>query len=76
MRKAVIDVGSNSVILVVAEQTDGGPFYGMNVYAENTTDFTRRVVFETRVFEKKYYLWNIVQSELDKDKNLVGNPGW
>lgn len=60
----------------VAEQTDGGAFYGMNVYAENTTDFTRRVVFETRVFEKKYYLWNIVQSELDKDKNLVENPGW
>jgi starch-binding outer membrane protein, SusD/RagB family len=60
----------------VAEQTDGGPFYGMNVYGENTNDFTKRVVFETRVFEKKYYLWNIVQSELDKDKNLVENPGW
>jgi starch-binding outer membrane protein, SusD/RagB family len=60
----------------IAEQTDGGAMYGMDVNATNTTDFTKRVVFETRVFQQKYYLWNIVQSELDKDKNLVENPGW
>jgi hypothetical protein len=34
------------------------------------------VVFETRVFAPKNYLWNILQSELNKDKNLVENPGW
>jgi len=34
------------------------------------------VAFETRVFLKKNYLWNILQSELNKDKNLVENPGW
>jgi starch-binding outer membrane protein, SusD/RagB family len=28
------------------------------------------------VFLKKNYLWNIIQSELNKDVNLVENPGW
>jgi len=60
----------------IAEQTDAGPFYGMDVNATTSTDFQKRVVFENRVFLKKNYLWNIVQSELNKDKNLVGNPGW
>jgi starch-binding outer membrane protein, SusD/RagB family len=60
----------------IAEQTDGGPFYGMNIEATNSTDFSKRTVFETRVFDKKYYLWNIIQSELNKDQKLVGNPGW
>lgn len=60
----------------IAEQTDGGPFYGMDVNASNTTDFSKRIVFETRVFQPKMYLWNILQNELNKDKNLVGNPGW
>ncbi|TCD27047.1 RagB/SusD family nutrient uptake outer membrane protein [Pedobacter psychrodurus] len=60
----------------IADQTDGGPFYGMDVNATTSTDFQKRVVFENRVFLKKNYLWNIIQSELNKDKNLVGNPGW
>jgi hypothetical protein len=60
----------------IADQTDGGPFYGMDVNATTSVDFQKRVVFENRVFLKKNYLWNIIQSELNKDKNLVGNPGW
>jgi hypothetical protein len=60
----------------IAEQTDGGPMYGMDINATNTTDFSKRVVFENRVFQKKNYLWNILQSELNKDINLVENPGW
>jgi hypothetical protein len=60
----------------IAAQTDGGPFYGMDIEANNTAAFTKRTVFETRVFLQKNYLWNILQSELDKDKNLVENPGW
>ena len=38
---------------LIAEQTDGGPFYGMNVDAGNSfTDeaFYEKTVFETRVF--------------------------
>lgn len=60
----------------IAEQTDGGPFYGMNIEGKNNNDFFRRTVFETRVFEKKQYLWNIIQDELNRNKNLVSNPGW
>jgi hypothetical protein len=60
----------------IAEQTDGGPFYGMDVNATTTANFSKRVVFETRIFHKKNYLWNIVQNELNKNKNLVGNPEW
>jgi starch-binding outer membrane protein, SusD/RagB family len=60
----------------IAAQTDGGPFYGMDIEANNTAAFTKRTIFETRVFLQKNYLWNILQSELDKDKNLVENPGW
>lgn len=63
----------------IAEQTDGGPFYGMNVDAgTKQTDlvFYQRTVFERRVFLKNYYLFPIPQSEMDRDKNLVQNPGW
>nr|WP_295867582.1 RagB/SusD family nutrient uptake outer membrane protein [uncultured Chitinophaga sp.] len=63
----------------IAEQTDGGNFYGMNVDAgTKLTDlvFYQRTVFERRVFLKNYYLFPIPQSEMDRDKNLVQNPGW
>ncbi|TKC12775.1 RagB/SusD family nutrient uptake outer membrane protein [Pedobacter polaris] len=61
----------------IAEQVENGPFYGMNATNGTTTaDFQKRTVFETRVFTKKHYLWNILQSELNRDKNLVGNPWW
>lgn len=59
----------------IAEQTDAGPFYGMNVNA-NLPDFYKRVVFETRVFRKSFYLFPIPQTEINKNKNLVQNPGW
>lgn len=63
----------------IAEQTDGGNFYGMNVDAgTKLTDlvFYQRTVFERRVFLKSYYLFPVPQSEMDRDKNLVQNPGW
>lgn len=60
----------------IAEQTDGGAFYGMNTLGTTRTDFMKRTVFETRVFQKKHYLWNIIQGELNADKNLVENPEW
>lgn len=60
----------------IADQTDGGPFYGMDVNATTTAAFTKRTIFETRVFLPRNYLWNILPSELNKNKNLVPNPGW
>lgn len=63
----------------IAEQTDGGPFYGMNINAGTSLQdpaFFQRTPFETRVFQKKHYLWPIPQSELNVDKQLVQNTGW
>jgi starch-binding outer membrane protein, SusD/RagB family len=63
----------------IAEQTDGGPMHGMNVAAGTSfTDpaFYKRTVFETRVFQKKHYLWPIPQSEIERNKLMVQNPGW
>ncbi|RPD50718.1 RagB/SusD family nutrient uptake outer membrane protein [Paracnuella aquatica] len=63
----------------IAEQTDGGPMWGMNVNKGNSfTDvsFFERTVFETRVFQRKHYLWPIPQSEMDRNKAMVQNPGW
>ena len=60
---------------LIAEKTDGGPFYGMNVDGDGNA-FYNRVVFETRVFRKEFYLFPIPQSEINKDKNIVQNPGW
>lgn len=63
----------------IAEQTDAGPFYGMNVEAgTSNTDpaFFKRTKFETRVFRKSFYLFPIPQAEIQRNKNLVQNPGW
>ena len=60
---------------LIAEQTDGGDFIGMNVSVDGNSFFTR-TVFETRVFRKEFYLFPIPQKEINKDKNIVQNPGW
>lgn len=63
----------------IAEQTDGGAFYGMNVEAgTSNTDmaFFKRTKFETRVFRKSFYLFPIPQTEIQRNINLVQNPGW
>jgi len=63
----------------IAEETDAAPIYGMNVTAGTSfTDlsFYKRTVAESRVFEKKHLLWPIPQSEIERNINLVQNPGW
>ncbi len=58
---------------------DNGPLYGMNIAAGGgftAEDFYKRTVIENRVFEKKMYLWPIPQHEMDRDTQLVQNPGW
>ncbi|MBC8053664.1 MAG: RagB/SusD family nutrient uptake outer membrane protein [Sphingobacteriaceae bacterium] len=63
----------------IAEQTDGGPMWGMNTGAGTSfsdASFYQRTVFETRVFQSKHYLWPIPQSEMDRNKEMVQNPGW
>ncbi len=60
----------------ISPEVDGGSFYGMNVEGTSSESFQERTVFETRVWQDRYYLWNIQQVELNRNKNLVGNPKW
>lgn len=62
---------------------DGGKMWGMDINAGNSStndfqfeEFYNRVPFETRVFDDKMYLFPIPQSEIDRNENLVQNPGW
>ncbi|SMD06278.1 RagB/SusD family nutrient uptake outer membrane protein [Pedobacter africanus] len=64
----------------IAAQTDNGPIYGMNI-TEGTAlkddNFFRRMLVETRLFQApKHYLFPIPQDEIDKNANMVQNPGW
>ncbi|MBP1637241.1 MAG: RagB/SusD family nutrient uptake outer membrane protein [Bacteroidetes bacterium] len=66
---------------MIAEQTDSGPMYGMDVTVTGsgttTPDgFWKRTVFETRVFKKNHYLYPFSQRELDRNKQLTQNFGW
>lgn len=54
----------------------GGAFHGMDMNAGNAADFMNRIVFETRIFERRMYLYPIAQNEISKSKKLVQNPGW
>jgi len=67
---------------MIATDTDAGDMQGMNVSAtaEGTTNtpdaFWERSVFETRVFERKHYLYPFSQRELDRNTILVQNFEW
>jgi ankyrin repeat protein len=59
----------------IAAQTDAGPFYGMNMYA-NGANFYQKTLLETRVFYSRDYLFPIPNNEVLKDNLMVQNPGW
>lgn len=60
---------------LIAEEKEAGPFYGMDVDMDGA-DFFKRTAFETRVFRKSFYLFPVPQTEINKNVNLVQNPGW
>ncbi len=59
----------------IAETTDNGPIYGLNV-TENLPNFLTVVPFETRVFTKRHYLFPIPAKDVNSDDLMVQNPGW
>lgn len=60
----------------IAEETDNGSFYGMNM-AANGNDFYVRTLTETRIFRpERDYLFPIPNNEVLKNENLVQNLGW
>lgn len=65
---------------MISHETQNGPVYGMNISAGTflqDPEYYKRTVVETRVFPyPKYYLFPIMQSEIDKMNGLVQNPYW
>lgn len=67
---------------MIAEETDGGPMYGMDTTFPTSNQtatpdgFWKRTVFETRVFNSNHYLYPFAQRELDRNKLLTQNYGW
>lgn len=64
----------------IAEKTDNGPIWGMNISAGASLQdeaYYKRTLIENRVFKAPtHYLFPIFQDEIDKNPNLVQNPGW
>lgn len=59
----------------IAPTTDGGPFYGMNMYVDGP-GFYQKTLTETRVFLQRDYLFAIPNKEVLIDNLMVQNPGW
>jgi hypothetical protein len=59
----------------IAPQTDAGPFYGMNLYADESA-FYQKTQTETRVFYPRDYFFPIPESEVLIDNLIVQNTGW
>ncbi|MVT08589.1 RagB/SusD family nutrient uptake outer membrane protein [Chitinophaga tropicalis] len=59
----------------IAEQTESGPVYGLNIGA-NLPDFLKVVTVETRVFNKRHYFFPLPSNDVNNDRELVQNPGW
>lgn len=64
----------------IAEKTDNGPIWGMNISAGASLQdeaYYKRTLIENRIFKAPtHYLFPIFQDEIDKNPNLVQNPGW
>lgn len=52
------------------------PFTGWNCNGNSADDYYHIVTYLKPVFSRKNYLWPIKQESLDKNPNLVQNPGW
>ncbi len=64
----------------IAAGIDSKEIHGMNIGAGTSlsdNNFYKRTVIEKRVFiAPKHYLWPLQQEEINKNRNLVQNPGW
>ena len=59
----------------IAEQTDAGPFYGMD-RTKNGTAYYTKTLLETRIFRKRDYLYPIPADEVLRNPLLKQNTGW
>ena len=68
-------VGDGWVYPTYHKGGEGGEVHGMN-YRSDAPAFFEKVVFDTRKFEKKNYLFAIPQEDILRVEKLVQNPGW
>ena len=54
---------------------EGGEIHGMN-YRANAPQFFEKVVTETRVFDKRHYLFPIPDQDIRRNPKMVQNYGW
>ncbi len=59
----------------IAEQTDAGLFYGMDM-TKDGDDFYKKIVLENRVFKKRDYLFPIPANEVLRNPMIKQNTGW
>ena len=64
----------------IAHIIDNSDIHGLNIGSGTSLQdesFYQRTFIEKRIFvNPKHYLWPIPQSEIDKNVNIVQNPGW
>ena len=64
------------------EKEENRKIYRMNVLAEALVQafafegFYERKFLQTRYWDNKMYLYPIAQTEIDRGRGLVQNPGW
>lgn len=62
--------------------TENQTIYGMNVNADDAglgfsfPGFYQRTQFQKRYWDNRMYLFPIAQSDIERDRALVQNPGW
>lgn len=62
---------------MIAENTIGGNLNGMSIQKSTTGSFIfNSKIVETRVWDKKMYLYPIPQSEINKTPIISQNPSW
>lgn len=59
----------------IAEVTDNGPFYGMDMTKDGNAFYTKTLL-ETRVFQKRDYLFPIPANEVLRNPLIKQNTGW
>jgi len=63
----------------IAKSVNSGNMIGMNMDAGNSLSdpqFFKRTIIANRIYLNSYDLFPIPQSEIDRNSNLVQNPGW
>lgn len=67
---------------LLLESSENQTIYGMNVNGDDGglgfsyTGFYQRTLFQKRYWDNRMYLFPIAQSDLERDRALVQNPGW